>query len=171
MSRTHPTVAAWCRALAEFPGGEDGFRDRLLHEALATKLKSPAVAGFHPGILEQARDKLSGRPRLMAVWDKWVAGRGYLRELLRARLSDPAAVRAEIRAVRNAGLDPDLPPPAPPASWASGPALTILRHSGHGISPHAWRRCRRAACARASHFSPLPASESGGAKIPQEAAG
>ena len=111
MFRARPTVAAWCRALAEFPGGEDGFRDWLLHEALATKLKLPAVAGFRPGLLEAARDKLSGRPRTMAVWERWVAGRGGLRELLQARLSDPAAVRAEIRAVRNAGLDPDLPPP------------------------------------------------------------
>jgi hypothetical protein len=71
----------------------------------------PAVAGFRPGLLEAARDKLSDRPRTMAVWEHWVAGRGGLRELLQARLSDPAAVRAEIRAVRNAGLDPDLPPP------------------------------------------------------------
>ena len=48
----------------------------------------------------------------MAVRDEWVAGRGDLRELLRANLPDPAAVRAEIRALRKAGLDPDLPPPA-----------------------------------------------------------
>ncbi len=41
---------------AEFPGGEDGFRDRLLREA-------PAVAGFRPGILGQARDELSGPAR------------------------------------------------------------------------------------------------------------
>ena len=41
------------------------------------------------------------------MWDKWVAVRGDLRELL----PDPAAVRAELRAVRNAGPDPDLPPP------------------------------------------------------------
>ena len=46
---------------AEFPGGEDGFRDRLRHEVLATKLQLPAVAGFRPGILEAARDKLSGQ--------------------------------------------------------------------------------------------------------------
>ncbi len=39
------------------------------------------------------------------------AVRGDLRDLLQARLPDPAAVRAEIRAVRNAGLSPDLPPP------------------------------------------------------------
>ena len=45
------------------------------------------------------------------MWDKWVGGRGDLRELLQAWLPDPAAVRAEIRAVRDAGLDPDLPPP------------------------------------------------------------
>jgi hypothetical protein len=109
--RARPTVAAWCRALAEFPGGEDGFRDWLLQEALATKLKLPAVAGFRPGLLEAARDKLSGRPRTMAVWERWVAGRGDLRNLLQARQLDPAAVRAEMRAVRNAGLDPDLPPP------------------------------------------------------------
>jgi hypothetical protein len=110
LPRTRPTAAAWCRALAEFPGGEDGFRGWLLQEALATKLKLPAVAGFRPGLLEAARDKLSGRPRTMAVWDDWVAGRGDLRQLLQARLLDPAAVRAEIRAVRHAGLDPDLPP-------------------------------------------------------------
>jgi len=47
----------------------------------------------------------------MAVSDDWLGGKGGLRRLLRARLPDPAAVRAEIRAVRNAGLDPDLPPP------------------------------------------------------------
>ncbi len=46
---------------AEFPGGEDGFRDWLLREALATEQQLPAVAGFRPGILEAARDKLSGR--------------------------------------------------------------------------------------------------------------
>ena len=45
------------------------------------------------------------------MWEHWVADRGDLRELLQARLLDPAAVRAEIRAVRKAGLDPDLPPP------------------------------------------------------------
>ncbi len=31
--------------------------------------------------------------------------------MLQARLPDPAAVRAGIRALRKAGLDPDLPPP------------------------------------------------------------
>ncbi len=75
----HPPVAAWCRALAEFPGGEDGSRGWLLHKALAIKLQLPGVAGFRPGLLEAARDKLSGRPRLTAVWDKWVAGRGARR--------------------------------------------------------------------------------------------
>ena len=38
------------------------------------------------------------------------AGRGDLRELLQARLLDPAAVRTEIRTVRHAGLDPGIPP-------------------------------------------------------------
>ena len=38
------------------------------------------------------------------------AARGVLRQLLRANLPDPAAVRAEIRAVRAAGIDPDIPP-------------------------------------------------------------
>ncbi len=47
----------------------------------------------------------------MAVWKHRVAGRGGLRRLLHARLADTAAVRAEIRAVRNAGPGPDLPPP------------------------------------------------------------
>ncbi len=41
------------------------------------------------------------------MWDKWVGGRGDLREVL----PDPPAVRADIRALRNAGLDPGLPPP------------------------------------------------------------
>ncbi len=36
---------------------------------------------------------------------------GDLRELPQALLPDPAAVRAEIRALRNAGLGPDLRPP------------------------------------------------------------
>ena len=61
-----------------------------------------------PGILERAREKLSGRPGSIAVWDDWLAGRGDLRQLLTANLKDAAAVRAEIRAARNAGLDPDL---------------------------------------------------------------
>ena len=47
----------------------------------------------------------------MAVWDDWLAGKGGLRQLLQAQVPDGAAVRAEIRAVRKAGLDPDLPPP------------------------------------------------------------
>ena len=47
----------------------------------------------------------------MAVWDDWLGGKGGLRQLLRTWLPDPAAVRAEIRAVRNAGPGPDLPPP------------------------------------------------------------
>ena len=47
----------------------------------------------------------------MAVWDDWLAGKGDLRRLLHAQVPDGAAVRAEIRAVRKAGLDPDLPPP------------------------------------------------------------
>ncbi len=104
-------AGAWCRALAEFPDSEDGFRGRLLREALATRLKLPAVAGFRPGLFDRTRDKLSGRPRLMAVWEHWTAVRGVLRQLPQARLADPAAVRAEIRALRNAGLDPGLPPP------------------------------------------------------------
>ena len=57
------------------------------------------------------RERLPGRPRLMAVWDDWLAGKGGLRQLLQAQVPDGAAVRAEIRAVRKAGLDPDLPPP------------------------------------------------------------
>ena len=50
----------------------------------------------------------------MAVWEDWLKGKGKgdLRQLLRDQMLDPAAVRAEIRAVRKAGLDPDLPPPA-----------------------------------------------------------
>ena len=104
-------AGAWCRALAGFPDSEDGFRGRLLREALATRLKLPAVAGFRPGLFDRTRDKLSGRPRLMAVREHWTAVRGVLRQLLQARLPDPAAVRAEIRAVRNAGPDPGLPPP------------------------------------------------------------
>ena len=47
----------------------------------------------------------------MAVWDDWLAGKGGLRQLLHAQVPDGAAVRAEIRPVRKAGLDPDLPPP------------------------------------------------------------
>ena len=43
----------------------------------------------------------------MAVWDKWIAGRGDLRELLRTNLPDPATVSAEIRA---AGATPNIPP-------------------------------------------------------------
>ena len=38
-------------------------------------------------------------------------GRGDSRDLLHARLPDSAAVRAGGRAVRDAGPDPDLPPP------------------------------------------------------------
>ncbi len=38
------------------------------------------------------------------------AVRGDLRQLLQARLPGPAAVRAGIRAVRNAGPGPGLPP-------------------------------------------------------------
>ena len=110
-----PRGAARWRNWGEFPGGEAGFRDRLLREALATKLQMPAVAGFRPGLLQAAQDKLSGRPRTMAVWDDWVAGRGDLRELLQARLADPATMRAEIRAMRSAGLDPArLAAAAPP---------------------------------------------------------
>jgi hypothetical protein len=71
----------------------------------------PAIAGFDVGMLPRARESLSGRPRPMAVWGDWLAGRGELRQLLSAKLSDPAAVRAEVYAVRKAGLDPDLPPP------------------------------------------------------------
>ncbi len=47
-------AGAWCRALAEFPGGEDGFRGWLLCAALVAKLRLPAVARFRPGILEKA---------------------------------------------------------------------------------------------------------------------
>ena len=43
----------------------------------------------------------------MAVWDKWIAGRGDLRKLLRTNLPDPATVSAEIRA---AGATPNIPP-------------------------------------------------------------
>ena len=54
MFRARPTAAAWCRAPAEFPGGEDGFRGWLLCAALVAKLRLPAVARFRPGILEKA---------------------------------------------------------------------------------------------------------------------
>ena len=43
----------------------------------------------------------------MAVWDKWIAGRGDLRKLLRTNLPDPATVSAEIRV---AGATPNIPP-------------------------------------------------------------
>ena len=80
-------------------------------EALARRLRLPAVAGFDIDALRRARERLSGRPRLMAVWDDWLVGKGGLRQLLHAQVPDGAAVRAEIRAVRKAGLDPELPPP------------------------------------------------------------
>ncbi len=57
------------------------------------------------------RERLPGRPRLIAVWDDWLGGKGGLRQLLQAQVPDGAAVRAEIRAARKAGLDPELPPP------------------------------------------------------------
>ncbi len=105
------TVSTWCRALAQLDGKEDRFREWLTHEALERRLRLRAVAGFDIDALQRARDRLSGRPRLMAVWDDWLAGKGGLRQLLHAQVPDGAAVRAEISAVRKAGLDPDLPPP------------------------------------------------------------
>ena len=47
----------------------------------------------------------------MAVWEDWLAGRGDLPRLVAANLKDASAVRAEIHAAWQAGLDPDLPPP------------------------------------------------------------
>ena len=58
MFRARPTVAAWCRALAELGRiprrRENGFRGWLLCAALVAKLRLPAVARFRPGILEKA---------------------------------------------------------------------------------------------------------------------
>jgi hypothetical protein len=83
------------------------------------------------------------------MWDKWVGGRGDLRELLQARLPDPAAVRAEIRALRNAGLGPDLRPPAAGARCGircgrtapSLPAASAV-FPGWSTPRSARRRCR-----------------------------
>ncbi len=76
------TVTTWCRALAQLDDKEDRLREWLPYEALARRLRLSAIAGFDIGMLQQARETLSGRPRLMAVWEDWLAGRGELRQLL-----------------------------------------------------------------------------------------
>jgi hypothetical protein len=77
------TASRWCRALAQLNDKEDRFREWLPDEALVRRLRLPAIAGFDVGALQRAGDRLSGRPRLMAVWDDWLAGKGDLRQLPR----------------------------------------------------------------------------------------
>lgn len=113
LPRGQLTAAAWCRALENFPGGEAGFRDWLLRDALVETLRLPAVADFRPGLLERARARLSRRPRLMAVWEDWLAGRGELRELLAA-----ADAKAPPRCARKST------PCGKPASTPTSPRLS-----------------------------------------------
>ena len=91
--------------------------DWLAHEACVRRLKLSAVVGFRNGDYERAAGKLRGRPAVLAVWPRWLAGEGDLRALLEAELrrggmaqtKAKSAAADNLRAVRAAGIDPDLP--------------------------------------------------------------
>ena len=118
--------------------GELGFRAWLVKETLERYLHLPAILRFDAEAVGAARQKLRNRPHLMAVWDEWEGARRpspetgaapdaeaarspypSLRQLLKARIEGAAGgdkrasavVRDNLRAVREAGLDPDIPPP------------------------------------------------------------
>ena len=54
-------------AIAQLDSKENRFCEWLPHEALACRLKLPAIAGFEVDVLQQVREKLSGRLRPMAA--------------------------------------------------------------------------------------------------------
>ncbi len=90
----------------------------MAREACVRRLKLPAVVGIRDGDYERAAAELRNRPVVMAVWPRWLAGEGDLRDLLKAELlrrgtpetKVDVAVADNIRAVRQAGIDPDIPP-------------------------------------------------------------
>ena len=112
------TVASVCRAVGMLDAGGHRLVDWLAHEACVRRLKLPAVVGFRNGDYERAAAELGGRPAVMAVWPWWLAGEGDLRALLEAELrrggmaqaKAKSAVADKLRAVRAAGIDPDIPP-------------------------------------------------------------
>jgi hypothetical protein len=112
------TVASVCRAVGMLDAGGHRLVDWLAHEACVRRLKLSAVVGFRDGDFERAAAKLRGRPAVMAVWPRWLAGEGGLRALLEAELrrggmaqaKAKSAVADNLRAVRAAGIDPDIPP-------------------------------------------------------------
>ncbi len=112
------TVASVCRAVGVLDRNGHRLVDWLAREACVRRLKLPAVVGFRNGDFERAAAKLRGRPAVVAVWERWLVGEGDLRALLEAELRrggmSPAkaksAVADNLRAVRAAGIDPDIPP-------------------------------------------------------------
>ncbi len=112
------TIASVCRAVGALDGEGNRLVDWLAREAYVRRLKLPAVVGFRSGDFERAAAKLGKRPVVMAVWPRWLAGEGDLRALLEAELrrggmaqaKTKSAVADNMRAVRAAGIDPDIPP-------------------------------------------------------------
>jgi hypothetical protein len=112
------TIGSVCRAVRALD--RDGRRlvDWVAHEAFVRCLKLPAVVGFRNGDYERAAAELRNRPVVMAVWPRWLEGEDDLRDLLKAELlrrGTPetkvnVAVADNIRAVRRADIDPDIPP-------------------------------------------------------------
>ena len=112
------TIASVCRAVGVLDGNGHRLVDWLAREACVRRLKLPAVVGFRSGDFARAAAKLRGRPAVVAVWPRWLAGGGDLRALLEAELRrgglPPAKAKSaaadNLRAVRAAGIDPDIPP-------------------------------------------------------------
>jgi hypothetical protein len=73
------TVASVCRAVGMLDAGGNRLVDWLAHEACVRRLKLSAVVGFRNGDFERAASKLRGRLAVVAVWPRWLAGEGGLR--------------------------------------------------------------------------------------------
>jgi hypothetical protein len=118
MSGAPRTIASVCRAVGLLDEAGNRLVDWLARETCVRRLKLPAVVGFRNGDFERAAAKLRRRPVVTAVWPRWLAGEGDLRGLLEAELrrggmsqtKAKAATADNIRAVRAAGIDPDIPP-------------------------------------------------------------
>lgn len=106
-----PTEAAVHRAIRALDDSGGGFDRWLLRAALVETLRLPSLLRFEPRDLEGIRRGLRRRRELTAVFDPWWdGGEADLGERLRARGVPRRTVLDCLRAVREAGLDPEIPP-------------------------------------------------------------
>jgi hypothetical protein len=83
MSGAPCTIRSVCRAVLTLDRNSGRLVDWLAREVCVRRLRLPAVVGFRDGDHERAAVKLRGRSVVMAVWPRWLAGEGELRDLLK----------------------------------------------------------------------------------------